>query len=224
MKSKVKDNIEYTLIRSSRKTISLQLRESGETGKAGKGGETIAPEISMLGKSGAIGNTGESGTDLRNIKGVEVIVRAPRRMALRDINDFVERHRSWIEQRSKQLTEARQNRHVISEQERQEGIRAAKERIPRRAAYFAQRMGVTYGRITIREQKTRWGSCSSKGNLNFNWKLVLMPEEILDYVVVHELAHRFEMNHSERFWAIVAEVLPDYRERRRMLKEWGRKF
>ena len=144
-------------------------------------------------------------------------------MALKDIDAFVERHRSWIEQRTRQLVEVQKNRRETSEQEREDGICTAKERIPRRVSYFAQQMGVTYGRITIREQKTRWGSCSSKGNLNFNWKLVLMPEEVLDYVVVHELAHRRELNHSDRFWAIVAEVLPDYRERRRELKEWGRR-
>ena len=80
-------------------------------------------------------------------------------------------------------------------------------------------MGVDYGRITIREQKTRWGSCSSKGNLNFNWKLVLLAPELLDYVVVHELAHRREMNHSKNFWKIVEAELPDYREQRRRLKE-----
>lgn len=100
----------------------------------------------------------------------------------------------------------------------------AKEIIPRRAACFAARMGVSYGRITIREQKTRWGSCSQKGNLNFNWKLVLMPPEILDYVVVHELAHRKEMNHSPRFWAVVEKELPDYRKRREELKIRGREF
>ena len=82
-------------------------------------------------------------------------------------------------------------------------------------------MGVTYGKVTLREQKTRWGSCSSKGNLNFNWKLALMPDEILDYVVVHELAHRMEMNHSDKFWKIVENVLPDYRERLSWLKANG---
>ena len=90
---------------------------------------------------------------------------------------------------------------------------------PERVEYYARLMGISYGRITIREQKTRWGSCSGKGNLNFNWKLTLMPAELLDYVVVHELAHRKEMNHSRKFWKIVEQVLPDYRERRRRLRE-----
>ena len=78
-----------------------------------------------------------------------------------------------------------------------------------------------YGRISIREQKTRWGSCSSKGNLNFNWRLILAPEEVLNYVVVHELAHRREMNHSKAFYAIVESVLPDYRTARKWLRDKG---
>ena len=90
-----------------------------------------------------------------------------------------------------------------------------------RVAYFAERMDVTYGRIAIRNQKTRWGSCSSAGNLNFNIHLADMPEELLDYVVVHELAHRREMNHSQAFWRIVETQLPDWRERRRRLKEYS---
>ena len=108
---------------------------------------------------------------------------------------------------------------ILSEEERLKGVQKALCVIPERVEYFAEMMNVTYGRITIREQKTRWGSCSSKGNLNFNWKLVLMPEEVLDYVVVHELAHRKEMNHSERFWNHVEKVLPDYQARRKLLRE-----
>lgn len=107
----------------------------------------------------------------------------------------------------------------ITDEERKQGIELAKNLIPERVAYFAKQMGVTCGIITIREQKTRWGSCSSKGNLNFNWKLVLFEPELLDYVVVHELAHRIEMNHSANFWTIVESVLPDYKERRKRLHE-----
>ncbi len=95
------------------------------------------------------------------------------------------------------------------------------QEIPRRVEYFAPLVGVDYGRITIRAQHTRWGSCSSKGNLNFNFLLVLCPPEVLDYVVVHELCHRLEMNHSARFWKGVERVLPDYCSRRGWLREQG---
>ena len=84
--------------------------------------------------------------------------------------------------------------------------------IPERVRHFAPIIGVTYGRITIRNQKSRWGSCSSKGNLNFNCLLMLAPPEHRDYVVVHELCHRKEMNHSKRFWSEVSSILPDYRK------------
>lgn len=93
--------------------------------------------------------------------------------------------------------------------------------IPERVAYYAEQIGVTYGRITIRNQKTRWGSCSSKGNLNFNCLLMLTPPEIVDYVVVHELCHRKEMNHSKAFWSEVEKVLPNYKTRVRWLKDEG---
>ena len=88
-------------------------------------------------------------------------------------------------------------------------------------AYFAKQIGATYGRITIRNQKTRWGSCSSKGNLNFNCLLMLAPSEVIDYVVVHELCHRKEMNHSKAFWSEVEKVLPDYKAHVKWLKDEG---
>lgn len=100
----------------------------------------------------------------------------------------------------------------------------ARRYLEEKTAWWAGRMGVTYLRIAIRDQETRWGSCSAQGNLNYNWKLVLLPEELADYVVVHELAHRTEMNHSENFWRIVEMELPDYRQRRRRLRNYEKEI
>ncbi len=103
-------------------------------------------------------------------------------------------------------------------------IDAAKEYFPKRAAYYQQYTGGTYHRISIRDQKTRWGSCSAKGTLSFNWRLMLAPPAVLDYVVVHELCHLTHMNHSKAFWALVESVCPDYRTHRRWLKEHGQEL
>lgn len=100
----------------------------------------------------------------------------------------------------------------------------AKVHLGEKVCQFAEKMQVTVNRITIKEQKTRWGSCSSKGNINFNWKLVLMPERIQDYIVVHELAHRKQMNHSAAFWKIVEDFLPDYKERRAWLRSHEKEY
>ena len=149
----------------------------------------------------------------------QVIVRTPYGITKRQVEEFLDEKKDWLLQTRQRVEKRKTEQIPISEEVRREGIERAKRIFPERTAYFAKRMGVDYGRITIREQKTRWGSCSSKGNLNFNWKLVLLDPELLDYVVVHELAHRREMNHSVAFWKVVEAELPDYRERRRRLKE-----
>ena len=149
----------------------------------------------------------------------QVIVRTPYGITKRQVEEFLDEKKDWLLQTRQRVEKRKTEQIPISEEVRREGIERAKRIFPERTAYFAKRMGVDYGRITIREQKTRWGSCSSKGNLNFNWKLVLLDPELLDYVVVHELAHRREMNHSVAFWKVVESELPDYRERRRRLKE-----
>ena len=94
----------------------------------------------------------------------------------------------------------------------------ALERIRSRVDHYAPLIGVHPGRIAIRDQKSRWGSCSSKGNLNFNWKLIMAPAQVLDYVVIHELCHLHEFNHSPRFWQLVYGQMPDYEAWKKWLK------
>jgi predicted metal-dependent hydrolase len=88
-----------------------------------------------------------------------------------------------------------------------------------RADKLSARCGISYNRLIIRGQKSRWGSCSSKGNLSFNWKLMMAPEPVIDYVIVHELLHLKEMNHTKKFWQLVAEHCPRWREHRKWLKD-----
>ena len=96
--------------------------------------------------------------------------------------------------------------------------RKAKKILTEKTAYFANIMGLKYGRITITGAKTRFGSCSSKGNISYSFRLMTYPEEAVDYVVVHELSHLVEMNHSQRFYKVVESVLPDYKARKKLLK------
>ena len=154
-----------------------------------------------------------------------VIARAPLRMPKDRILCFLSEKASWIRMQQGKMQERENMRqqariHLDAAQEKELRERA-KSVLAQRTAYFARQVGVTYGRITVRDQKTRWGSCSQTGNLNFNFRLILAPLEVLDYVVVHELCHRRQMNHSAQFWQEVAQVLPDYRERKAWLTENG---
>ncbi|XCP84181.1 SprT family zinc-dependent metalloprotease [Roseburia hominis] len=153
-----------------------------------------------------------------------VLVRAPRRCPKRQIDRFLLEKQDWIREKVKSQRERQQRAEKVrplSEAEAGLYKEKAREIIRLRTAYYASLMGVSFERISIRDQKTRWGSCSDKGNLNFNWRLILAPPGVLDYVVVHELSHRKEMNHSPRFWEIVEEVMPDYRKYRSWLRENG---
>ena len=155
-----------------------------------------------------------------------VIVRAPMRVPMRDIERFINEKSEWIRvHRAKVLERKAQEEANPVPTLTDAQLRGLKKRasivISERVAHFAPLVGVDYGRITIRSQKTRWGSCSSKGDLNFNCLLLLAPPEVLDYVVVHELCHRKQMNHSPRFWAEVARVIPDYKAKVKWLKENG---
>lgn len=178
-------DIKVTVIRSDRKTLSIQL------------------------KSG------------------EIIARAPLRMKDKDIYAFIESKKDWIEKHLAAINEREKKLSEVvpfTEAELKALVERARVLIPERVKYYAQKIGVSYGRITIRSQHTRWGSCSSKGNLNFNCLLVLFPPEVIDSVVVHELCHRKHMNHSPAFYAEVERVFPDYKRCSKWLKANGAEY
>ena len=157
------------------------------------------------------------------IKDGGLLVRAPLRASLDEIERAIERSRGWVEKHLAIDTRERASRlpPFTGEELRALAERAA-EYIPQRVRYYAPAVGVEVKKIAIRDQRTKWGSCSAKGNLNFNCLLMLAPPETVDAVVVHELCHLKHMNHSPLFYAEVARVLPDYREREKWLKENGR--
>ncbi len=182
MISKMNADIKINIIRTDRKTLSIQLKHG------------------------------------------EIIARAPLHMKDEEIYSFIESKKSWIE---KNLAKMEEREKAISDVQpfTLEEINALAEKaktiIPERVRYYAPRIGVTYNRITIRCQRTRWGSCSSKGNLNFNCLLALFPNEVIDSVVVHELCHRKHMNHSPQFYAEIEKVFPEYKKWHKWLNDNG---
>ncbi|MBQ4108548.1 MAG: M48 family metallopeptidase [Clostridia bacterium] len=169
--------MEYEIIRSKRRTVSLQVRRDGS-----------------------------------------VLVRAPLRASEKAIDEFVLNHENWI--KSKQ--EIAKNRHIpedFSGNEVKELKNKLKEIITPILEKYSKIMGVEPIKVSINSAKTRFGSCSSKKTLNFSYRLALYPYEAIEYVCVHELAHLKEMNHSKKFWQIVASILPDYKKRKELLKK-----
>lgn len=161
-----------------------------------------------------------------------VIVRAPYNVGNLRIRQFVEDKSDWIERTLNRIRDRQQmpdvsdvistdNPTPLSDADIRTLTDEAKAVIPDRVAFWAGQIGVTYGRITIRHQKSRWGSCSTKGNLNFNCLLMRAPGEILDYVIIHELCHRKHMDHSREFWAELEAICPEYKARRKWLKVHG---
>lgn len=151
-----------------------------------------------------------------------VLVRAPRWMRDREIETILQEKGTWIEKHRRKLQE-RQALLKHMETYTEAEIRALAEKargiIPQKVRYYAPLVGVSYGRITIRCQRSRWGSCSGKGNLNFNCLLMLLPDKVADSIVVHELCHRKHMNHSAAFYKEVERVFPEYQICRKWLKE-----
>ena len=148
-----------------------------------------------------------------------VVVRCSKRMRMDEVRKFVDSKSSWIEKHL--ANRVPQNEDKLTDSELKQLRERTRILVTERVRYFAPLVGVTYNQIAIRSQRTRWGSCSNKGNLNFNCLLGLVPAEVLDYVVVHELCHRKELNHSDRFWNEVSRILQDYKARKQWLKDNG---
>ena len=169
-------DIPYTLVRSDRKTLAIQITPAGE-----------------------------------------VVLRCPRRLSKKAAEAFLTEKREWVERNLSRCGSLA----PLTQAELLWLADSAKADLTERTCRLAAQAGVDFGRVTIRSQRTRWGSCSSKGNLNFNCLLMLCPEPVRDYVVIHELCHRIHMDHSAAFWAEVEKLCPDYRLHRRWLKENG---
>lgn len=177
------DEIEYVLIRSKRRTVSIQISKDGE-----------------------------------------VIVRAPLRHPKYKIDRFVLDNEKWIDSHRQKVLERNERREALPQLTQAEIDALKKEARPylkEVADYYAGIIGVKYARMSIRAQKSRWGSCSKDGNLNFNCLLMLTPPEVRHYIVVHELCHLKEMNHSPRFWSLVENVIPTYKKQRAWLRKEG---
>ena len=148
-----------------------------------------------------------------------VVVRAPMRCSQAAIDRFVDKHRDWIVRQIEKQSQRPPARPEPSEQERKDMIARAKQVIPQRVEYYAAIMDVKPTGITITGAQKRYGSCSAKNRLCFTWRLMAYPIEAIDSVVVHELAHIVHKNHGKAFYALVESVLPDYRQRKKLLEE-----
>lgn len=155
-----------------------------------------------------------------------VEVRAPLRASKTDIDGIVLKKLNWIEATRTSMAARQEAKRTIrlTEQEEDRCKKQAKAYLLQKCRHFSAYMELRHGAVKINSAKTRWGSCNRKGDINFTFRLLFLPEEVIDYVVVHELAHLKEMNHSPRFWNVVERTMPDYRARRKKLRELERQL
>ncbi len=157
--------------------------------------------------------------------GGKVVVTKPARVSTRALEAFVEERVEWIETTLARALKRRGGLPLIELPKLRKGslahrdaVASARRLAHERLAYFNTLYATTHGSVAIRNQKTRWGSCTAKNNLSFNYKIVFLPEHLADYIIVHELCHTLEHNHSERFWTQVERTLPNHKELRKELR------
>lgn len=147
-----------------------------------------------------------------------VVVKAPRGLSRKYIDDFVNQKADWINERLQKYKSLPFNPYMFTKQEIADLKRKTLEIVVPRVQHYASIMGLTPNKISASSAKARFASCNSRGNLSFSFRLCLYPVEAIDYIVVHELSHMMEMNHSKRFWAVVEKYMPDYKERIKLLR------
>lgn len=151
--------------------------------------------------------------------GGQLVVTAPTRISQKTIERFIASKEQWIKEKIEQLKLVPVKNAKDTRNKYLEHKEAARKLIKERLTYFNSFYKFSFKKISIRNQSTRWGSCSRKGNLNFNYKLVLLKPELADYIIVHELCHLKEFNHSKRFWDLVAKTIPGHKHLRKQLKQ-----
>lgn len=150
---------------------------------------------------------------------LQVVVRAPRWVPKAEVDRFVRSHESWIQKATERQRRRNEQEAQLTEKRITELKALAKAELPRRTAYFAKMMGVCPKSVKITSAKKRFGSCSGQNGICYSWRLMLYPSEAIDYVVVHELAHIRQKNHSPAFYKEVAKILPDYKARAKLLED-----
>jgi predicted metal-dependent hydrolase len=152
-------------------------------------------------------------------EGGRVVLTVPKRASVQNAERFLTDHASWVVDQVKQLAGRETILPYTGRQEYRKRREEALSFVQRKVEHWNGMYGFEYGSVSVRDQKTRWGSCSGKGNLSFSWKLIMLPERMADYVIVHELCHLKEFNHSPRFWELVSQAIPDCRHIARELRK-----
>jgi predicted metal-dependent hydrolase len=152
-----------------------------------------------------------------------VLVTKPKRVPMPEVERFVGKCGEWIARAQERLSKLpKTSRIESSKKEYKRYKEAARDEVARRISHFNSFYRVRFSKISVRNQKSRWGSCSRRGTLSFNYRIAFLPPHLADYIVVHELCHLQEMNHSKRFWASVARTIPDHLARRKALRKLER--
>ena len=173
-------SLEYTLVRSRRRTLALEIQKDGV-----------------------------------------LLVRSPLKYPTGAIHRFIDQKKRWIERKRKEAVEKNRSRPLLpklSEALVEYHKKLAEQKISERLGYYSSRLGISYRRYRISSARSRWGSCARSGRLSFSWRLAMAPAPVIDYVVIHELIHILEHNHSGRFWEKVRQICPAYKRYKQWLK------